>query len=199
MTPYFRYNCNERFSKCLSFFASERVHVCVCVCVCVCECVTGILFCSLSFKKPIAWKSLHILKHTWTTWFLRADHSILMLNCNSFVILWLVPYVVSDFLTGMNTLIATSLDTSLMMLVGEISRSGSAESRGVHIFKAFDIYCQNSFQKDCTNLYAASSMWHYPVNFYQVWTGVTSKKPKVSPIWLVNFVSHCFSISSMTD
>lgn len=101
-----------------------------------------------------------------------------MLNCNSFVILWLVTYVVSDFLTGMNTLIATSLDTSLMMLVGETSRSGSAGSRGVHIFKAFDIYCQNSSQKDCTNLYAASDMWHYPVTSTRSELVLSSKNPE---------------------
>ena len=73
-----------------------------------------------------------------------------MLNYNSFIILWLTIKVISDFTSGLNTLVDTSLDTSLVMLIGEASTSGIFESKGVHIFKAFDISCQSSFQKDHT-------------------------------------------------
>jgi len=62
-----------------------------------------------------------------------------MLRCNSSVILWLTLYFVFDFLTGMNILIDTSLDTSLMTLEGEISRSGITGSK-VCIFLRLLIY-----------------------------------------------------------
>lgn len=55
-----------------------------------------------------------------------------MLNCNSFEILQLKICVVSDFFTGLNILVNTSLDASLIMLVEEISRSGLAESKGLY-------------------------------------------------------------------
>lgn len=64
----------------------------------------------------------------------------------------------------MNNLINTWLDPSLIVRVGEISRSGIARSKGVYVLKAFAIYCQSSFQKECMSLYAASSVWHAPVS-----------------------------------
>ena len=74
----------------------------------------------------------------------------MMLNYNSFVILWLTIQVISDFTSGLNTLVDTSLDTSLVMLIEEASTSGIFESKGVRVVTAFDSSCQSSFQKDHT-------------------------------------------------
>lgn len=80
------------------------------------------------------------------------------------------------------------------MLIGEASESGIFGSKGVHIFKAFDIACQSSFQKDHTKFVCCQQEMAFPSSSYQVQIRLIIKKPKASPIslWIL---SHCFTLN----